>query len=220
MPANHRKLLPVKELHKKLLAWFDRAKRDLPWRHTRDPYAIWLSETMLQQTQVETVKPYWHRFLERFPDVRALASADLQEVLAAWAGFATFALIWRADWTWTEDWDLFSGITPLIVLLVARWMMPAPGVIRLPARLVVQVCLFGCLLAFSQHYYHHTRAAYLGTNGQIVSDDRVNGRLIQLFQYQNGFLYGDSDQVKDGVVRRTRTGGSSPTDGAIRRLPN
>ena len=67
-------------------SWFDRHKRDLPWRRTRDPYAIWLSEVMLQQTQVVTVIPYWQRFLERFPTVEALATAPLPDVLALWSG--------------------------------------------------------------------------------------------------------------------------------------
>src|SRR5437868_2710014 len=67
-------------LTRKALAWFDRAARDLPWRRTRDLYAIWISEIMLQQTQVATVIPYWQRFLARFPDVASLAAADEREV--------------------------------------------------------------------------------------------------------------------------------------------
>jgi A/G-specific adenine glycosylase len=73
-----------------LLAWYDEAKRDLPWRHTRDPYAVWVSEVMLQQTRVETVIPYWHRFLERFPTVAALAEASEDEVMAAWSGLGYY----------------------------------------------------------------------------------------------------------------------------------
>ncbi len=76
---------------RKLLAWFDREKRDMPWRHHRDPYAIWLSEMMLQQTQVATVIPYYERFTERFPTVKDLASADLDEVLQLWAGLGYYA---------------------------------------------------------------------------------------------------------------------------------
>ena len=64
----------------RLLAWYDVHRRDLPWRRTDDPYAIWISETMLQQTRVETVIPYYERFLEQFPDVEALADADLEDV--------------------------------------------------------------------------------------------------------------------------------------------
>ena len=64
-----------REIAAALAAWFDRVARDLPWRRTRDPYAIWLSEVMLQQTRVETVIPYYERFLARYPTVFALASA-------------------------------------------------------------------------------------------------------------------------------------------------
>jgi A/G-specific adenine glycosylase len=74
-----------------LLAWYDANRRDLPWRRTRDPYAIWVSEAMLQQTRALTVIPYYHRFLERFPDVAALASADLEEVYGLWAGLGYYS---------------------------------------------------------------------------------------------------------------------------------
>lgn len=73
-----------------LLGWYDRNKRDLPWRRTKDAYAIWLSEVMLQQTQVSTVIPYWERFLKRFPTVRALASAPLDDVLSGWKGLGYY----------------------------------------------------------------------------------------------------------------------------------
>ena len=74
-----------------LLAWYDRVRRDLPWRRTRDPYAIWVSETMLQQTRVEVVRPRWERFLARFPDSGALAAARVEEVLAAWSGLGYYS---------------------------------------------------------------------------------------------------------------------------------
>ncbi len=74
----------------KLLTWYDGAKRDLPWRRTQDPYAIWLSEAMLQQTRVETVIDYWKRFLVRFPDVASLARADEEEVVAQWSGLGYY----------------------------------------------------------------------------------------------------------------------------------
>jgi A/G-specific adenine glycosylase len=70
----------------KLLAWFEANRRDLPWRRTRDPYRILVSEVMLQQTQVDRVIPYYHAFLERFPTVEALAEAPTAEVITAWAG--------------------------------------------------------------------------------------------------------------------------------------
>jgi A/G-specific adenine glycosylase len=74
-----------------LLAWYDAHRRDLPWRRTRDPYAVWISEAMLQQTRVETVIPYYERFLTRFPDVASLASSDTEEVLSAWAGLGYYS---------------------------------------------------------------------------------------------------------------------------------
>ena len=74
-----------------LLAWFDRHKRDLPWRRTSDPYRIWVSEVMLQQTQVDTVLPYFERFMRRFPDLPSLAEANQQEVLALWEGLGYYS---------------------------------------------------------------------------------------------------------------------------------
>lgn len=75
----------------KLLAWYRENKRDLPWRRTSDPYRIWLSEIMLQQTQVESVIPYYKRFLQRFPDLRSLADANLSDVLKVWEGLGYYA---------------------------------------------------------------------------------------------------------------------------------
>jgi len=75
----------------RLLAWFDREKRQLPWRGTSDPYAIWVSEVMLQQTTVQTVLPRFRPFLRRFPTIRALARASLDDVLAAWSGLGYYA---------------------------------------------------------------------------------------------------------------------------------
>ena len=79
-----------RSLAKRLLAWFDEAARDLPWRRTRDLYGIWVSEIMLQQTQVATVVAYWQRFLVHFPDVAALAAADEQQVLRLWEGLGYY----------------------------------------------------------------------------------------------------------------------------------
>jgi A/G-specific adenine glycosylase len=77
---------------KRLLAWHRRhGRRDLPWLGKRDPYRVWLSEIMLQQTQVATVLPYFQRFIERFPDLRSLALAPTEDVMAAWAGLGYYA---------------------------------------------------------------------------------------------------------------------------------
>ncbi len=77
-------------LARSLLDWYAIASRDLPWRHSRDPYAIWVSEIMLQQTQVKTVIPYYQRWLTHFPTIEHLACADLQQVLKAWEGLGYY----------------------------------------------------------------------------------------------------------------------------------
>jgi A/G-specific adenine glycosylase len=83
--------LPLaREIASALAPWFLAHKRELSWRATTDPYAIWVSEVMLQQTRVETVERYWGDFMRRFPDVGALAAADEQDVLSAWSGLGYY----------------------------------------------------------------------------------------------------------------------------------
>lgn len=81
----------TKNLQRRLLAWYSRRQRSLPWRETSDPYRIWISEIMLQQTQVDTVIPYYRRFMALFPNVRALARAPLSEVLKAWENLGYYS---------------------------------------------------------------------------------------------------------------------------------
>ncbi len=81
----------IRKVRAPLLRWYDANRRDLPWRRSRDPYAIWISETMLQQTRVETVIPYWEHFLEAFPNVASLAQADLDDIYAAWTGLGYYS---------------------------------------------------------------------------------------------------------------------------------
>lgn len=81
----------LREVRAPLLRWYDANRRDLPWRRTRDPYAIWISEAMLQQTRVETVIPYWERFLEVFPTVEHLAGASLDDVYTVWTGLGYYS---------------------------------------------------------------------------------------------------------------------------------
>src|SRR3990172_5861533 len=79
------------KLRSVVLRWFSRSRRDLPWRKTSDPYRVWISETMLQQTRIQTVLPYYDRFIVRFPNVAALARAPEQEVLRLWSGLGYYS---------------------------------------------------------------------------------------------------------------------------------
>jgi A/G-specific adenine glycosylase len=84
--------MDVRRLRRRLLGWYERhGRKDLPWKRSRDPYRVWVSEIMLQQTQVSTVIPYYARFLKRFPDLRSLARADLDSVLHHWTGLGYYA---------------------------------------------------------------------------------------------------------------------------------
>src|ERR1700730_16777058 len=74
-----------------LLRWYDDRKRDLPWRRTRDPYRIWISEIMLQQTRVAAVIPYYEHFLAKFPTLQSLARAKTESVLGRWAGLGYYS---------------------------------------------------------------------------------------------------------------------------------
>ena len=82
---------PLNDFTPALLKWFDAYGRELPWRQTRDPYAVWLSEIILQQTRVEQGRPYWERFMQRWPTAEALAHASEDEVLRQWQGLGYYS---------------------------------------------------------------------------------------------------------------------------------
>lgn len=84
-------ILVTQPLRRALLLWYRESGRDLPWRRTHDPYAVWVSEIMLQQTQVKTVIPYYHRWFTHFSTISALAVADQQQILKAWQGLGYYA---------------------------------------------------------------------------------------------------------------------------------
>lgn len=90
-PRQDEQPLDPAAIRRRLLHWYTKNRRDLPWRRTQDPYRIWISEIMLQQTRVTVVIPYYERFLALFPDVTALASAPEQQLLAAWAGLGYYS---------------------------------------------------------------------------------------------------------------------------------
>jgi len=107
-----------------LLDWYDRVKRDLPWRRTKDPYCIWLSEIMLQQTRVETVKGYYARFLEWFPTIDALAAAPQEQVLKAWEGLGYYSRARNLQKAAQVVVNEYSGVFPSVY----QQILALPGI--------------------------------------------------------------------------------------------
>ncbi|WP_232697787.1 A/G-specific adenine glycosylase [Brevibacillus daliensis] len=95
-----------------LLHWYDTQKRDLPWRINRDAYRVWVSEIMLQQTRVETVKPYYQNFMRKFPTVEALADAPEEEVLKAWEGLGYYSRARNLQTAAKEVKETYGGTVP------------------------------------------------------------------------------------------------------------
>jgi A/G-specific adenine glycosylase len=104
--------VPTSAPRKKLLGWYRRSRRDLPWRKTRDPYRIWVSEVMLQQTRVQTVIPYYERFVESFPDLESLAGADEEKVLKAWEGLGYYRRVRNLQSAAREVTERYGGKLP------------------------------------------------------------------------------------------------------------
>jgi len=141
----------------RLLSWYAIHRRDLPWRRTRDPYRIWVAEVMLQQTRVETVLAYYDRFLERFPNLEALANADETSVLKAWEGLGYYRRaihLWRGA---QEALTRFGGIPKTF-----RELRRLPGIGDYTARSLLAI-------AFDQ--------PYLPVDGNVR---RVFARLLAL----------------------------------------
>jgi A/G-specific adenine glycosylase len=95
-----------------LLEWYSKHKRDLPWRRSKNPYYIWISEVMLQQTRVDTVIPYFHRFIEKFPTVEALSTAPEDEVLKAWEGLGYYSRARNLQSAVREVHEKYGGQVP------------------------------------------------------------------------------------------------------------
>jgi A/G-specific adenine glycosylase len=95
-----------------LLAWYETSHRQMPWRGHPDAYAVWISEAMLQQTRVETVIPYFHRWMQRFPDIHSLAQASEQEVLAVWEGLGYYTRARNLRKAAQIVWGKFNGVIP------------------------------------------------------------------------------------------------------------
>lgn len=102
----------IKKFRRVLLDWYDKEKRDLPWRQTKDPYKIWVSEIMLQQTQVDTVIPYYKRFIKELPNVQSLASADEELLLSLWQGLGYYSRVRNMKEAAIQIEKEFEGIIP------------------------------------------------------------------------------------------------------------
>ncbi len=123
-----------------LLAWYDANRRDLPWRRTRDPYAIWLSEIMLQQTRVVAVLDHYRIFLERFPNIAALATAKEDAVLAAWSGLGYYRRARMLHQCAGQIVDQYAGRFPS----TAESLRALPGIGRYTAAAIASI-------AFQEH---------------------------------------------------------------------
>ena len=102
----------LKYIVEPLLKWYQLNKRDLPWRRTKDPYHIWVSEIMLQQTRVEAVKPYYTRFLQTLPTVTDLAEADEETILKLWEGLGYYSRVRNMQKAAIQIMDEHNGIFP------------------------------------------------------------------------------------------------------------
>ncbi|MFC3418540.1 A/G-specific adenine glycosylase [Salinicoccus hispanicus] len=105
-------MLKISEFNHNLLGWYQSNKRALPWRQTRDPYHIWLSEVMLQQTQVITVIPYYEKFITRYPDIDSLADADEETLLKDWEGLGYYNRIRNFQTAVKEVRDSYGSVVP------------------------------------------------------------------------------------------------------------
>lgn len=119
----------------RLLAWYGECGRDLPWRQTRDPYRIWLSEIMLQQTTVATATPYYRKFLEVFPDIATLASAPLEQVIEVWAGLGYYSRARNLHRTARVIVGDYDGLFPETV----EGLSALPGIGRSTAGAIVSI---------------------------------------------------------------------------------
>lgn len=102
----------TQQFRQELVEWFQREQRDLPWRHTKDPYKIWVSEVMLQQTRVDTVIPYYYRFLDKYPTIESLANANEAELLKTWEGLGYYSRARNLQAGVKEVVEKYAGTVP------------------------------------------------------------------------------------------------------------
>jgi A/G-specific adenine glycosylase len=164
---------------KNLLAWFSQFQRDLPWRQSKDAYRIWLSEIMLQQTRVAAAIPYYHRFLERFPDVRSLAEAPEDEVLRLWSGLGYYSRARNLQKAAHQIIALHNGVFPS----AETEALALPGIGQYTAAAILSIA-HGQKLAVLDGNVARVLARLLAIRGDL----RANGRWRQLQQTADALL--------------------------------
>jgi A/G-specific adenine glycosylase len=166
-------------LARRLIDWQrQHGRHTLPWQQTRDPYRVWLSEIMLQQTQVSTVLGYYERFLARFPDVQALAAAPLDEVLALWAGLGYYSRarnLHRCAQAVVQDW---GGVFPS----TAAQLATLPGIGRSTSAAVAAFC-FGERVAILDGNVKRVLSRVLGF-GEDLAQTAAERRLWDIAEAQ------------------------------------
>jgi A/G-specific adenine glycosylase len=136
------KRVPVGRFAAQVVRWQSQyGRNDLPWQNTRDPYRVWLSEIMLQQTQVLTVRGYFSRFLDRFPDVKSLAAASLDDVLGLWSGLGYYSRARNLHKCAQQVVTLYDGVFPQ----TAAVLVTLPGIGRSTAAAISSLCFGECV---------------------------------------------------------------------------
>ena len=179
------------ERRRDLLLWYDANRRDLPWRRTADPYAVWISEIMLQQTRVDTVVDYYRRFIERFPDVATLAAAGEEEVLALWSGLGYYRRargLHRAARKVMAEHDGELPRDP-------RSLRTLPGVGRYTAGAVASIA-FGLCEPILDGNVRRVLSRWLGLTGEAETPAAVDRRLwVEAADLVEGPRPGDLNQA-------------------------
>ncbi|HYW99580.1 MAG TPA: A/G-specific adenine glycosylase [Candidatus Elarobacter sp.] len=164
---------------KQLLGWFRQFQRDLPWRRTKDPYRIWLSEIMLQQTRVAAAIPYYKKFLQRFPNVHALTNAEQEEVLRMWSGLGYYSRARNLQKAAQQIMTNHGGQFPARL----EDALALPGIGNYTAAAILSIA-YGKQLAVLDGNV----ARVLARHGAIHGDIREPQRWVQLQETANGLL--------------------------------
>jgi A/G-specific adenine glycosylase len=173
----------VPAFRKLLLGWFREHQRDLPWRRSKDPYRVWLSEIMLQQTRVAAVIPYYQRFLARFPNVAALAAAPEEDVLSLWSGLGYYSRARNLQRAAQHIVAKHHGIFPR----TEQEVLALPGIGRYTAAAILSIAFNAKFAALDGNV-----ARVLARLGAVRGDLREPSRWQQLQESADGLLDAES----------------------------